>query len=97
MLRRSGFFYSRGLGCTGARRHKHGRQRPFDIDAFNRAADNPLSRTGSKGAAVVRAQILLDRAWYSSGEIDGRFAANMQRMVRVYQAAHGLKTTGTDA
>ena len=61
----------------------------FDIDAFNSATDTPLLRSGSKSPAVARAQILLDRAWFSSGEIDGRFAANMQRIVRAYQTARG--------
>lgn len=67
----------------------------FDFDAFNSATDSPLLRNGNKSPAVARAQILLDRSWFSCGEIDGRFASNMQRIVKAYQTARGLKVTGT--
>jgi len=42
----------------------------------------------------LRAQILLDRANYSSGEIDGFYGKNMRGTVRAFQKEHGLADNG---
>jgi len=50
---------------------------------------------GATGSRVVRAQILLDRARFSPGEIDGVYGDDFGIAVKGYQETHGLKPTGT--
>ena len=63
-------------------------------EALNAAAPGATLGVGSHGNAVVRSQILMDRAWFSPGEIDGRFSSNMQRALKGYQQSAGLLASG---
>ena len=64
------------------------------VAAIENADRLPALSLGSQGAPVIRAQALLDRHWFAPGPIDGRFSADMQRAVRAFQFARGLRPSG---
>jgi lipoprotein-anchoring transpeptidase ErfK/SrfK len=49
---------------------------------------------GAAGPRVTRAQILLDRARFSPGEIDGVYGGDLGVAIKGYQENNGLKPTG---
>lgn len=51
---------------------------------------NPVLKPGAVGEAVARAQILLDRARFSPGEIDGHFGPDLVTAVAGFRERHQL-------
>ena len=75
------------LACGGTAAAK------LDIANVNQAQ---FSAEKSKGFSPVllKAQILLDRARFSPGLIEGRFSENVARAIRAFQTANGLPSDG---
>ena len=64
---------------------------PDTLSAAQRAAAvGPQAR----GANVLRAQILLDRAHFSPGEISAAYDGNLRQAIRGFQKLHQLPVTG---
>ncbi len=66
----------------------------FDPKAVNSPQTLDTVGPGFEGNAALRAQILLDRAHFSPGEIDGRYGDNLRVALYGFQASRKLPLTG---
>ena len=66
----------------------------IDSAVVNDSQTRDEVKVHSEGAAVVRMQILLDRAHFSPGEIDSRYGDNLRVALLGYQHARQLPETG---
>jgi lipoprotein-anchoring transpeptidase ErfK/SrfK len=64
------------------------------VETVNGGAVRLPAGRGHAGPSVVRMQVLLNRAFFSPGMLDGRWGKNTQNAVAWLQAREGLPTTG---
>lgn len=69
-------------------------QSTFDIEVVNKGDLSEPVRRGASRSAVLRAQVLLDRANFSVGEIDGAYGSNMRKAIGAFQVSRERKPTG---
>jgi peptidoglycan hydrolase-like protein with peptidoglycan-binding domain len=68
----------------------------LDMNSVNAAelSSRPAQVKKGVNAAVIKAQVLLDRAHFSPGEIDGRFEENTRRAIAMFEDAQGIPPDG---
>lgn len=97
-LRVLGLLFCAAL-CIGATPHRSRHAThpttppPITAEAIEQAQFGQAQKNNS--ALVVKAEVLLDRAGFSSGVIDGRDGDNFRKAVAAFQQQSGLNPSGT--
>jgi lipoprotein-anchoring transpeptidase ErfK/SrfK len=77
-----------------AHAHAHQAPPPLSADAVNQAEYAPSVKLDQANPLMLKAEILLDRAAISPGQIDGRNGDNVRKAIAAFQHAHELDATG---
>jgi hypothetical protein len=68
---------------------------PLELGAVNEAQlQLPLRAKERANPTLIKAQVLLDRAHFSPGEIDGKFGENFKKALIAFAATQGLNSKG---
>ena len=71
-----------------------------EINGYDNATDGNTTASGDQGdgktatPTLIRAEVLMDRANFSPGVIDGRLGGNVKNALLAYQQVHNLPTSG---
>lgn len=85
-----------GLVVTGSACAAHATESAaLNADTVNNADVMANGSSKAANAGVLREQILLERARFSPGEIDGMPGSNLRSAVAGFQASHDLEATGS--
>ncbi|MEZ0170924.1 L,D-transpeptidase family protein [Microvirga sp. TS319] len=68
--------------------------RDLTMEAVNEASDPSASTENDVSPILIKAQVLLDRARFSPGVIDGRNGENVQNAIKAFERAHELDADG---